>query len=383
MRRKLLVLATRHIGDKTSGADTRLIKQLSSISDQYDIYILHKKNIEHKPKLYFDIKEEQFIKKVFSVTLYEKGLKKVITKILPKPTFYGKSNWLNFLDEVIDEVNPDVIQCDLFLASYYLPKKYLSKSIGYGQDSMSRFSKSGYSNSKSYIQKLKYLIEFYRYSIYENCYSKFPKSVFVSSEDVKYLKKGDINIINLAVNEQNYVANPNNYKILFFGNLSYLPNVNSILWFIENVLPNLRKKCSKIKLVIAGSNVNTQIREVSKQEFIELIDTPEDMFEVIKNSHIVILPILWGSGQKNKVLEAMASYRPIVCSEHAIEGTSIENKKHVMIANNEEEYVNLILQLLNDKALANHIVEESISFINKYFSKDVLKVKYLKLLNSI
>jgi hypothetical protein len=43
MKKKLLIIATRHIGDCASGADTRLINQLESVSKDYEIYILHKK----------------------------------------------------------------------------------------------------------------------------------------------------------------------------------------------------------------------------------------------------------------------------------------------------------------------------------------------------
>ena len=106
------------------------------------------------------------------------------------------------------------------------------------------------------------------------------------------------------------------------------------------------------------------------------------MFEVIKQCNMVILPILWGSGQKNKVLEAMASGRPVICSSHAIEGTLIEHDKHVMVADKKDDYANFIIDLLKDDVKAKELVKNSRLFIANNFSNTMLREKYLEILNS-
>jgi glycosyltransferase involved in cell wall biosynthesis len=384
-KKKLLIIATRHIGDKTSGADTRLLRQIENVADVFDIYIYHRalSSMRVMPKLYLELSILPFIKKVYTFNINDSSFAKLLAKISLKPYFPGKKEWLINLEQVVNEVNPDIIQCDLFLSSYYLPKTYSDISIAYGQDSLSRFAKSGLINAKSIFSKIKFFNKLWQYRLHEKCYEKFKKSVFVSNEDIKHLKNGNYEVVNLSVNEQNLDSFPKNNKLLFFGNLSYAPNEDSILWFIDSVLPKIKLRNSKIKLVIAGSNATEKIKNASMNDSIYLIDTPQDMFEIIRQSNMVILPILWGSGQKNKVLEAMAACRPVICSSHAIEGTLIEHDKHVMVADTNDDYVNYIVDLLKDDIKVKELVKNSKLFITNNFSNAILRKKYLAILNSI
>lgn len=384
LKKKILILTTRHIGDWTSGADTRMIKQLEHISFEFDVFVLHKEliNEERKPKLYFDLNDLTFIKKVYYFKSNDTFFSKLFSKLSFRPSFSSKKNWLSKVEHLINETNPDVIQTDLFLASYYLPKMYRNKSIAYAQDSLIRFNKSGYLNSKTFIEKLRFSFKLFTYTIYEKCYFDYKKCVFVSDEDTQYYRKNTFDVINLSVDLQNFdVFNPN-YKILFFGNLSYTPNEDSILFIIDKILPKIKQVNSKFKLIIAGSNITNKVKEKIDSKNIFLIDTPKNIFDVIKDSHIVLLPILWGSGQKNKVLEAMASNRPVVCSSHAVEGTKI-NEKHVYIAHKENDYFSSIIRIVDNPKSAIQIAKEGEKFVKKQYSSEASSLKYLNIINLI
>ena len=79
----------------------------------------------------------------------------------------------------------------------------------------------------------------------------------------------------------------------------------------------------------------------------------------------------------------MACCRPIICSNHAIEGINIENNKHVIVANTHDDYANKVVELLRDKHKMNSLIKFSRVFVEENFAVEVINEKYKAILNSI
>lgn len=158
---------------------------------------------------------------------------------------------------------------------------------------------------------------------------------------------------NITIENQNFEVN---YEmspyILATGSLWYGPNVEGILWFVNNVWKyiceseNIINK--NIKLVIAGSRPNENLRGVIQNyNNIELIENPKDMGTLFKSASFYIAPIFNGAGMKVKVAEALSYGLPIIGTEHTFIGYDIVDKKNGFYANDEYEFMNVINLILS------------------------------------
>ncbi|MEM2175481.1 MAG: glycosyltransferase family 4 protein, partial [Candidatus Micrarchaeia archaeon] len=116
---------------------------------------------------------------------------------------------------------------------------------------------------------------------------------------------------------------------------------------------------------------------------LKIIDYVPDIAEILKKATIYIAPIFSGSGIKSKVLEAMATGLPVVGTKEAFEAIKIDNNEHGIIAENREDFLNALIELLPDSTRKEKIGKNAYALIKQKFSWDTIISKYLKLYNAI
>lgn len=164
------------------------------------------------------------------------------------------------------------------------------------------------------------------------------------------------------------ITNP---KLLFMGNFAWLQNVEAADYLIDNVMPDLIKSQPNVKLIIAGQDVKTKIhKNLSKN--IEIVDIPPDDIQTVKNlyneSTIFLAPIFGPGGTRLKVLASMAAGLPVISTYTGVEGLGVKNKKHALIANTPEEFVENIINLLNNNSLYEDMRHSAYNLVKKEFS---------------
>lgn len=165
--------------------------------------------------------------------------------------------------------------------------------------------------------------------------------------------------------------------ILITGSLWFGPNLDGILWFIDNVWNEVLKKC---KLIIAGSNPSIElIEKIRKCDNIELIKNPIDMKPYFMKTDIYVSPIFTGAGMKVKNAEAMSYGLPIIGTRHSFIGYEKFLNLHY-IANNKDEFIEAINKFIDMKNEELNILKQKV--INAFNSNYDLKNAH-KYLDSI
>lgn len=140
---------------------------------------------------------------------------------------------------------------------------------------------------------------------------------------------------------------PDNHNTVFTGILNYRPNVDSLIWFADNVLPYLADFIPDVTLTIVGQHPTPAIQSLANRPNIKLAGPVSDVRPYLANASVVIAPLLIARGLQNKVLEAMASQRVVICSPPAAEGIDAHHDKHFLIAGQPEQWVDQLVRVLN------------------------------------
>jgi len=153
-------------------------------------------------------------------------------------------------------------------------------------------------------------------------------------------------------------------SVVFFGNLSYFPNADGILWFINNVWSLVLDQVSNAKLTIIGGGASKKLLKlISKFESISYCGYVDSIEFELRNYSVSIAPLQSGSGIQNKILESMCAGVPVVASCIAAKGLPEEAKDNIKIGSSPEIFSSHICNLLIDKELNNLYSESGRKYI--------------------
>ena len=124
-------------------------------------------------------------------------------------------------------------------------------------------------------------------------------------------------------------------NIVFTGAMDYWPNVDAVRFFVEQVLPLLD---DRYHFYIVGSNPTKEVIMLGDKNKVTVTGRVDDIRLYIHHASIIVAPLTIARGIQNKVLEAMAMAKVIVCSSLALEGISANNEQ-LMIADTAKEYI--------------------------------------------
>lgn len=108
--------------------------------------------------------------------------------------------------------------------------------------------------------------------------------------------------------------------LLFFGNLGYFPNVQAARFIALEVLPRIRRTIPEARLRLAGMRPAASVRQLGGAVGVEVVGPVPDMAAELHGAAVAIIPMLTGTGMKNKVLEAFAAGTPVVANAMGIAG---------------------------------------------------------------
>jgi len=171
----------------------------------------------------------------------------------------------------------------------------------------------------------------------------FNKIGFVSNSDAsifKILFNKKILVISNGIDFQSEKSKKinNNSKVMkfiFWGNMSYEPNNDSFIFLLENYWSKLSEDFN-IELHIHGHSSLELSNHILNHSNIFLKGKFDNLNDIFCKDSIFLNFVEFGSGIKNKTLEALSNGIPMITAKHSIIGTGIENSYKFSYSNYSE-----------------------------------------------
>ncbi len=374
--KKILFISTRNPYSNRYSGDVIGSKKIINIlkkNSSLDLVTLDDKE-DFSQKGTFAFKKPNFIFKFFFI---------IKSLFYFQPIQFGlfySSKMKNFINDNAN--NYDIIFFYHIRSSQYLPENFYGKTIiemgdlysdNYGQT----FNTLNFFNPLKYIYFLEtFLIK----KIEKNIFLNFDKIIMFSKNEIKKVDKSfkkKLVHINVSIDKINkkYLFSKNNNKILFIGNLKYLPNILAIKSFVKNILPNLKKEDPNISIELIGEISNFNRMMFSTNKNIKCWGSQKFLDKFIKGSFCGLANLDIATGIQGKVLTYMSYGLPVICSKIAAHNFD----KNVIAYNDQNDLLRKIYKLKRDKILSNNLSKRSLQFINK-FSWSKVKNDYLKII---
>lgn len=168
------------------------------------------------------------------------------------------------------------------------------------------------------------------------------------------------------------VVKPLRNDLFFIGALDWTPNQEGLIWFFDNCWSEIKKKCPKISLSVAGRNAPDWFVKTLQKYQINYVGEVPNAYQFMKKHGVMIAPLLSGSGMRVKIVEGMSLKKPIVTTPVGCEGIDAENEKDIFIAVTPSEFINYIIALAKDISLQTSISNNCYKFVKENYSNEML-----------
>jgi polysaccharide biosynthesis protein PslH len=157
------------------------------------------------------------------------------------------------------------------------------------------------------------------------------------------------------------------YDIVFVGNLGYYPNIQAAKYLVHHILPLLKKERPNLKILLAGARPSPEI-ELLANENVDIKRDLVDIREAYLSAKIFVAPIFHGSGQQNKILEAMSMGLPCITTTLVNNAILAKPNEAILVANTEGPFAEQIINLLQDLDYQLIIKANGRQFVKTHYS---------------
>ena len=155
--------------------------------------------------------------------------------------------------------------------------------------------------------------------------------------------------------------------LVFTGAMDYWPNIDAVTWFAREVLPALLERWPTLRFHIVGRNPAPAVRALAGLS-VQVAGAVPDVRPYLQHAAVVVAPLRLARGVQNKVLEAMAMGRPVVCASACIEALDAPAGQCILAADGADAYLSQISRLLSRPRWAAGIGHAGRRFVQDQFS---------------
>lgn len=168
--------------------------------------------------------------------------------------------------------------------------------------------------------------------------------------------------------------------LLFIGGFWHQPNADAIIWFVAEIWPLVRAYLPDIKLSIVGPNADSEVCSLGLRPGIEFIGFVPDLDTTFAEHRVLIAPLRFGAGMKGKVAQSLSYGLPVVGTSIAAEGMGLVRDKHILVADQPDEFAANIIRLIEDDHLWQQMSRDGQAHIRQNFSIEVVNRTLLSVL---
>ena len=374
-RKKIAIVLSRFPYPLNKGDKLRAYHQIVFLAKQNDIFLYCLSDEKVNENDFNEVKKWCVSVEIFELnkTSIAWNLMNSFLKKLPAQVgYFFNANIQKQIKASILKIKPDVVYGQLARTAFYIKDLPFKRVIDF-QDAFStnyvRIAENATFLKQIFYKRESNLMQ----SFEQKMLSWFDASTIISDFDKSQIANENENlaVVSNGVDTHYFTATPKEkkYDLLFCGNLSYLPNKNAVIFLCEKIAPLLIEKMPTIKINIVGGNSAADFKKYASNH-IHFAGWVEDVRTAYDETKLFVAPLFTGAGLQNKLLEAMSMQVPCVVSSVTNASLIATENKHLLIANNEYEFVEKIIQLLKDEHLQHSFKVNARIFVEENYSWD-------------
>lgn len=161
--------------------------------------------------------------------------------------------------------------------------------------------------------------------------------------------------------------------LVFVGGFRHPPNVDAVLWFVDEVFPLILAKLPDVRFHCIGGDPPASVLDLARREGVLVHGHVPDIAPYMDGARIGLAPLRYGAGVKGKVNLSMAHGQPVVATPCAVEGMHLRDGSDVLVAESAEDFAAAVLRLYGDETLWQTLSRNGLDNVAQHFSPDAAR----------
>lgn len=149
--------------------------------------------------------------------------------------------------------------------------------------------------------------------------------------------------------------------------MNYPPNIESVVYLVEKVLPVIWKKKPSVRLLISGASPSNEVLALQSEK-VNVTGWVDDIRLSFARSKILVAPMQSSIGLQNKLLEAMAMKLPCITTSLSNNALKAIPDSQILVADSPEQFAIQIQLLLDRPEKAAQLAENGYQMVLDRFN---------------
>ena len=161
---------------------------------------------------------------------------------------------------------------------------------------------------------------------------------------------------------------------LFIGGFQHRPNIDAVLFFVEEIYPLVRDRLPDTKFYIIGDKAPPEIVALASDRIV-VAGLQRNVRSFFDSVRLSVAPLRFGAGIKGKINQSMAFGVPVVATSIAVEGMNLADHEHVLVADEPQDFARALIELYESEELWKRLSQNGISKTQELYSTDAAREK--------
>jgi glycosyltransferase involved in cell wall biosynthesis len=207
-------------------------------------------------------------------------------------------------------------------------------------------------------ERRRYRREARRYDAFERRYcAAFDLVVTVSDDDAAYVRThyGPAHVVTRRLPIDATYWHPSasadrtgSDLLVFTGLMNHPPNVDAAIHMARDVMPLIRARRPTARLRIVGRHPTPEVQALVELPGVEVTGEVADVRPHLEEATAVVVPLRFGSGSRQKILEAWAMRKCVISTTVGAEGLDGMDGVHLVVADAAADFAKAALRALGD-----------------------------------
>jgi glycosyltransferase involved in cell wall biosynthesis len=289
--------------------------------------------------------------------------------------YYRDRRFQRFVDQAVDEMNPDAIVCFFLRTAQYAISHARIPRMLVAEDARVLLQSRATDELPVSPQWFMRWIEREKLLRYESpTMERFDAVTFVSPIDRDLVLARNPRVrAQIVSNGVDLARLPYSgghaarRGLVFAGKLDVLHNRDMAIRLAQEIYPVLRAILPDVTLTIVGATPPRDVRALAS-DGVRVVGTVPDLAPFISSAALFVHPQRIGAGIQNKLLEAMALGTPIVTTPIGASGIALRDGVEAAICSDMGEFVRRTIDLMSDPAGRERLALGARSLVEQHYT---------------
>lgn len=141
---------------------------------------------------------------------------------------------------------------------------------------------------------------------------------------------------------------PDADELVFVGAMTHYPNVDSVRYFVDDILPRIRASRPNARFTVIGAHPPESIRSCGSVPGVNIVGQVPDIRPHVGKAAVYVVPLRVGGGTRLKILDAMAMGKAIVSTSVGCEGLMVTDGRDIAVEDAPATFADRVLALMGD-----------------------------------